>query len=118
MAILLMLVIFQLSLSTIFSKNLWTFLAVIKIIFIIAETFFEIISKEKLLTMHIGSADGKNFIIITLFKIIMKYILFILIIFYFIVLALGFATFGAIDFLDFLKGYLMGLCKKNIIFIK
>lgn len=76
MAILIILVIFQLSLSTIFSKNLWTFLAVIKIIFIIAETFFEIISKEKLLTMHIGSADGKNLIKIIFFKNLMKYILF------------------------------------------
>ena len=33
-------------------------MAVIKIIFVIAELFFEIVNKEKLLTMHIGSANG------------------------------------------------------------
>jgi len=56
----LLLVIFQLSFANIFSPNLWTFMAVIKIIFVISELFFEIIHKEKLLMMHIASTNGIN----------------------------------------------------------
>jgi len=55
-----LLVIFQLSFSNIFSLNLWTFMAVIKIIFVISELFLEIINKEKLVMMHIASANGNE----------------------------------------------------------
>ena len=74
-------------------------MAVIKVSFVIAELFFEIINKEKLLTMHIASSNGIKIIILILYY------------FFYIALALGFATFGASDFLDFLKSYLIGLSR-------
>lgn len=45
-------------------------MAVIKVIFVISELFLEILLKEKLLTMHIGTANGTFFLYLQLFLFI------------------------------------------------